>query len=292
MAESTGMDLSGDGGLLKEIIKEGSGPQIPKRAKANVHYVGTLLDGKKFDSSRDRGQPFSFTLGAGQVIKGWDVGVASMKQGELANLICRQDYAYGEDGSPPTIPPNATLKFEVELLGWDDPEPDTAAEKISAATKKKEEGNQLFKDGKFEAAAQQYSKALDYFKNSWGFTEDEKKEADAVKLPCFLNLAASQLRTKDFAECILNCHKALDIDSSNVKALFRRGQAYARSSDFDKAKSDFLEAAKLAPDNKEVRQELDMLKKKVAAHKEQEKQMWSNMFKPATKTSEPEAKTD
>jgi FK506-binding protein 4/5 len=84
-----------------------------------VHYVGTLLDGTKFDSSRDRGEPFTFTLGAGHVIKGWDVGVASMKEGELANLICRHDYAYGESGSPPTIPPNATLKFEVELLGWD-----------------------------------------------------------------------------------------------------------------------------------------------------------------------------
>jgi FK506-binding protein 4/5 len=74
------------------------------------------LDGTKFDSSRDRGDPFEFTIGKGQVIQGWDQGVATMKRGEVANLICKSEYAYGASGSPPKIPPNATLKFEVSNL--------------------------------------------------------------------------------------------------------------------------------------------------------------------------------
>lgn len=74
-----------------------------------VHYTGTLTDGTKFDSSVDRGEPFDFTLGQGGVIKGWDVAVATMKKGEKVQLTLRHDYAYGENGNPPTIPPSATL---------------------------------------------------------------------------------------------------------------------------------------------------------------------------------------
>jgi len=177
MESTTPILLTEDGGLTKTILREGTGAQIPPRAKANVHYVGTLLDGKQFDSSRERGQPFNFSLGQGSVIKGWDLGVATMKQGELCKLTCSHEYAYGEAGSPPTIPPKSTLIFEVELLGWDDPEPDTAAEKIKIATKKKEEGNRLFKEEKYDEASKAYSKALDYFKESWGFSDQEKKRS-------------------------------------------------------------------------------------------------------------------
>uniref|UniRef100_A0A383W6I9 peptidylprolyl isomerase n=1 Tax=Tetradesmus obliquus TaxID=3088 RepID=A0A383W6I9_TETOB len=112
-------DLSGDGGCKKTILRKGEGWESPEVGdEVTVHYVGTLLDGTKFDSSRDRGDYFSFQLGKGKVIKGWDTGVASMKKGELANLVCRADYAYGAAGSPPTIPPDATLQFEVELISW------------------------------------------------------------------------------------------------------------------------------------------------------------------------------
>ncbi len=82
----------------------------------NAHYTGTLTDGTKFDSSRDRGQPFSFVIGKGQVIRAWDEGIASMKVGERAELTCSPDYAYGARGFPPVIPPNSTLIFDVELI--------------------------------------------------------------------------------------------------------------------------------------------------------------------------------
>uniref|UniRef100_A0A3B4A361 peptidylprolyl isomerase n=1 Tax=Periophthalmus magnuspinnatus TaxID=409849 RepID=A0A3B4A361_9GOBI len=94
-----------------------SAQSYPHRGqKVSVHYTGTLTNGEKFDSSKDRGRPFEFTLGQGEVIKGWDEGVAQMCVGEVARLTCTPDYAYGARGYPPVIPPNATLVFEVELL--------------------------------------------------------------------------------------------------------------------------------------------------------------------------------
>ena len=98
-------------------LKEGTGAEAVAGKRVTVHYVGTLTNGNKFDSSRDRGKGFSFTLGAGEVIAGWDRGVAGMKIGGLRRLTIPPDLAYGDRGFPPVIPPRSTLVFEVELLG-------------------------------------------------------------------------------------------------------------------------------------------------------------------------------
>mmetsp|Transcript_29030 Transcript_29030/g.65548 ORF Transcript_29030/g.65548 Transcript_29030/m.65548 type:complete len:114 (-) Transcript_29030:113-454(-) len=106
-------------GVVKETISPGDGTNFPKRGDSlTMHYHGTLAsNGKKFDASRDRGRPFKFTIGVGQVIQGWDEGVAKMSLGEKAMLRITSDYGYGSAGAGGVIPPNADLNFEVELLG-------------------------------------------------------------------------------------------------------------------------------------------------------------------------------
>ncbi|XP_074833936.1 peptidyl-prolyl cis-trans isomerase FKBP5 isoform X2 [Carettochelys insculpta] len=108
-----------DRGVLKIVKRPGTEDASPMIGdKVYVHYKGKLANGKKFDSSRDRNEPFIFSLGKGQVIKAWDIGVATMKKGEICQLVCKPEYAYGSAGSVPKIPSNATLFFEIELLDF------------------------------------------------------------------------------------------------------------------------------------------------------------------------------
>lgn len=97
-----------------QTLKPGDGVNFPKKGdKVEVHYVGTFPDGRQFDSSRDRKQTFKFNIGQGQVIRGWDEGVAQLSVGQKAILICPPEFAYGAGGAGKVIPPNSTLHFEV-----------------------------------------------------------------------------------------------------------------------------------------------------------------------------------
>merc|ERR1711903_433449 len=105
-------------GVTVETITPGDGSTFPKKGdKLTMHYTGTLTDGSKFDSSRDKGRPFQFQIGVGQVIRGWDEGVIQMSVGQRAKLMISSDFGYGARGAGGVIPPNADLIFDVELLG-------------------------------------------------------------------------------------------------------------------------------------------------------------------------------
>ena len=256
-ASATGADISGDGGCLKTIITEGESSQgtPPPGSKVKVHYVGTLLDGSKFDSSRDRPGHFEFTIGQGQVIKGWDVGVATMHKGEKATLLCRHDYAYGEHGSPPKIPGNATLNFEVELFSWKEqrkqkwqlPDPD---ERIDEAAKYKAKGTEAFKAGNFGEAQEWYHDAADLLISEgdadFSAPEERAEEAAALLLSCQLNEAQMCLRQEDWPTAVTVCTGVLERDPQNFKALFRRGSALAKQAAYADARRDLLAASKRA----------------------------------------------
>jgi peptidylprolyl isomerase/FKBP-type peptidyl-prolyl cis-trans isomerase FkpA len=116
--EVVSLTLTGCGSskLEKEDLKEGTGPAAKSGDWIEVHYIGTFPDGKKFDSSYERNEPYPFRLGREQVIKGWDEGLVGMKAGGKRKLTIPPNLAYGSKGYPPNIPPNATLIFEVEML--------------------------------------------------------------------------------------------------------------------------------------------------------------------------------
>ncbi|KAG7088303.1 FK506 binding protein proline rotamase rapamycin-binding protein [Marasmius oreades] len=104
-------------GLTIEIVAPGDGKTYPRAGDiVSIHYVGTLEDGTQFDSSYDRGRPFQVELGVGAVIKGWEEGVLKLSKGEKAILTIPPNLAYGDEGVPSLIPPNALLKFEMQLL--------------------------------------------------------------------------------------------------------------------------------------------------------------------------------
>ncbi|KAK9944699.1 hypothetical protein M0R45_010255 [Rubus argutus] len=474
----------GKQGLKKKLLKAGDSWETPKSGdEVEVHYTGTLLDGTQFDSSRDRGTPFKFTLGQGQVIKGWDEGIKTMKKGEDALFTIPPEMAYGASGSPPTIPPNATLQFDVELLSWtsvnditkdggiikkvlkegekwenpkdldevivkfeahledktlvaksdsaeftvqegyfcpalskavktmkkrresivngettiwiwgqgtvseltDDKKvikkilkegegyerPNEGAvvkvkligklqdgkeflkkghgegeepfefktdeeqvidgldravvtmkkgeavvppnstlyyevelvsfvkdkeswdmntpEKIEAAGTKKEEGNAFFKAGKYAKASKRYEKAVKYIEYDTSFAEEEKKQAKALKVVCNLNDAASKLKLKEYKQAEKLCTKVLELEGRNVKALYRRAQAYIQLADLDLAELDIKKALEIDPNNRDVKLEYKTLKEKMKEFNKKEAKFYGNMFAKLTKDSNKDA---
>lgn len=386
-----------DGGVLKVVKREGTDTEQPMTGdKVFVHYVGTLLDGTHFDSSRDRGEKFSFELGKGQVIKAWDIGVATMKIGELCQLICKPEYAYGSAGSPPKIPPNATLVFEVELFefqgeditededggiirriitkgeGYSKPNEGAAVEvtvqgtcnehvfderelkfeigdgesfnlpsgvekaimameqgeealftikpkygfgsagnakfnipggatlqykiklaafekakeswemntteKLEQSSIVKEKGTQYFKEGKYKHASVQYKRIVSWLEHESGLSEEDEKKAKALQLAAHLNLAMCYLKLQEPNKALEHCDKALELDASNEKALFRRGEALFGMNEFERARDDFQKVVQLYPANKAAKNQVLLCQKRIKEQHEKDKRIYANMF--------------
>ncbi|QHO20163.1 Peptidyl-prolyl cis-trans isomerase [Arachis hypogaea] len=227
----------------------------------------TLLDGTKFDSSRDRGAPFTFTLGQGQVIKGWDEGIRSMKKGENSLFTIPPELAYGESGSPPTILPKATLQFDVELLSWTSVKdifrrhlyftmccPLGATVNYEARLEdgtlvKKSDGVEFtVEDGHFCPALSKAIKTMkkgQKDKESWDMETPEKIEATGKKK----EEGNALFRAGKYAKASKRYEKVLDLESTNVKALDRRAQAYIQLADLDLAEFDIKKALEIDPNN-------------------------------------------
>jgi len=291
MADPEFIDVSvaQDGGILKKILQEApegaEGPPTPG-LEVTAHYTGTLKkDGSKFDSSVDRGQPFKFNIGKGEVIRGWDEGFASMKVGEKALLEIRSDYGYGANGSPPKIPGEATLHFEVELLGFREKPKErwqlTEEERLVQAEKLKSEGTALFKQHKFEDAAAKYESAADYSTGEGIEGNDVPEHERTLYISSWSNAAMCHVKTKEWTEAIRCCNRVLTMDSetqTNIKALYRRGFAKMQCGLLQEAKTDLMAAYNQDKTNKDVRKALASLKEAIAAHKKKEKAAYGGLF--------------
>lgn len=300
-----------DQGLLKQILVEGTGDESPPPGSVvSVHYVGTLTnDGSQFDSSRDRGSEFKFEVGVGQVIKGWDVGICTMKKGEKAILRASSDYGYGEHGSPPKIPGGASLDFEVELFSWKEkvkePHDMSVEERSAFASKQKEFGNAAFKVQDWNTAIEFYDEGQRYITHGQGLNSggehghshshghgacnhdhgggDEEapelgEEDKHVAIALLTNCALAKIKINEAELAKFDCTKALSFDASNAKAFFHRASAELALGDFDDAVADTAKLLELDPSNKEA----ERLQKKIEIErkksKQKEKAMFSKMF--------------
>jgi peptidylprolyl isomerase len=218
-------------GLRYVVIKRTGAALVQSGKAVEVHYTGYLLNGKKFDSSRDRGEPFEFTLGQGQVIKGWEEGIALMAVGDQLRLIIPPELAYGDRGAGNIIPPNATLIFDVELMGAGDP-------KISISEVLM---NILFEKG-IQAAVDEYRNLKKKQPEGYNFKESQLnmlgyhlmqggRTADAIEIfklnveaypqsgNCYDSLGEAYLITGQKELARINYKKAAELDPKNVNAI-------------------------------------------------------------------------
>lgn len=271
------VDISGDGGVLKKILREGEvdGASPATGDEVVSHYTGTLEDGTKFDSSRDRGQHFKFPVGTGRVIKGWDLGFASMKKGEHAILRCRSDYAYGPDGNG-KIPGGATLDFDCELFSFGPKKKEkwemSPEEKMTQAKADKDEGTGLFKEKRFDEAVDCYEEAASCLDDSTDAAATE------VWVACKLNASQCMLSNKDFPRAMHFATEALSRNSSSVKGLFRRGLARNKLGMHEEAIDDLKACVALDATNAAAIAELAAAKKSIATAKKAEKARYGGMF--------------
>ncbi|KAK3182799.1 hypothetical protein Dsin_030085 [Dipteronia sinensis] len=280
-------EVTDDKKVIKKILKEGEGFERPNEGSAvKVKLIGKLENGMVFiKKGHGEGEElFEFKTDEEQVIDGLDRAVMSMKKNEVALLTIAPEYAFGSSESQQelaVVPPDSTVYYEVELVSfekekesWDMNTP----EKIEAAYKKKEEGNALFKAGKYARAAKRYEKAVKYIEYDSAFGEEEKKQAKALKVACNLNDAACKLKLKEYKQAEKLCTKVLELESRNVKALYRRAQAYIQLADLDLAEFDIKKALEIDPDNRDVKLEYKILKEKMKEYNKKEAKFYGNMF--------------
>ncbi|KAM0973335.1 hypothetical protein FF1_016692 [Malus domestica] len=285
------IDVTGDAKVLKKILKEGEGAWTANEgASVTVSYIARLEDGTVFDKKGvDGEQPLEFIIDEEQVIAGLDRAVATMKKGELAILTIHPDFGFGSvevRRDLAVVPPCSNVFFEVEMLDFireKAPWEMSNQERLEAAGKKKEEGNLLFKKGKLQQAGKKYDKAADYVSEDGNFGDDESKLARTLRMLCWLNGAACSLKLNDFQEAIKLCSKVLDIEFHNVKALYRRAQAYMEIADLVLAELDIKKALEVDPHNREVKLIEKNLKRLQVESDKRDAKLYTNIFGRATK---------
>jgi len=272
-------------GLTKKVIKQGDGESPEAGAMCVMHYTGCLADDdSKFDSSRDRNEPFEFEVGIGKVIRGWDEGVVTMKKGEECVFCIRSDLGYGEMGAGGAIPPNADLVFHVELLDffekvkglWEMNE----EEKMTFAEDQKRKGNASLKEGDFIAAARCYEEGIKAFEQAE--VDELSPVYKALKQSLHSNHCIALLKSGNYLSATIQAKTVLSMDPSNIKATYNLVNALEKSGDFEMALREskkILEKEDISESDRLMFQRQNQLT--MAHRKEQDKKeraVYSKMF--------------
>eukprot|EP01121_Diplochlamys_sp_Union-15-3_P013706 TRINITY_DN4290_c0_g2_i2.p1 TRINITY_DN4290_c0_g2~~TRINITY_DN4290_c0_g2_i2.p1 ORF type:complete len:417 (-),score=91.15 TRINITY_DN4290_c0_g2_i2:82-1332(-) len=269
-----------DGSILKNTIEEGKDWQTPNyETKCRVHLTGKLDNGTVIVDREEE-----IIIGDEMVVPGLEKAIESMKQGERATFKIAPKHAYGSEGNSLLgVPPNSTLNYEVHLKEFqkekDSWEMDGFDEKYEAASKRKEQGNELFKNQLYQRAIAKYDKAIDLMAYEHNLKDDEKKKAQDLKIPCQNNLAMVYLKLKNYKKVIETCQKVLETEPNNVKALYRRGVAYSESGDWNQANDDFTKALEIDKDNVDVKREFLKLKNKMKLQDQKDRMTYQKMFR-------------
>ncbi|XP_032287109.1 inactive peptidyl-prolyl cis-trans isomerase FKBP6 [Phoca vitulina] len=288
------LDISGDRGVLKDVIREGAGELVTPDASVLVKYSGYLehMD-KPFDSNCFRKTPRLMKLGEDITLWGMELGLLSMRRGELARFLFKPTYAYGTLGCPPLIPPNTTVLFEIELLDFlDSAESDKfcalSAEQqdefplqkvLKVAATEREFGNYLFRQNRFYDAKVRYKRALLLLHRRSAPPEEQHLVA-AAKLLVLLNLSLTYLKLERPTTALRYGEQALIIDRKNAKALFRCGQACLLMTEYQKARDFLVRAQQEQPFNHDINNELKKLASYYRDYTDKEKEMCHRMFAP------------
>ncbi|KAL2529503.1 Peptidyl-prolyl cis-trans isomerase FKBP62 [Forsythia ovata] len=292
------IDVTGDLKVKKKILKEGEGVVTANEGAAvTIRYTAKLEDGTVFEREGfDGGQPLEFITDEEQVIVGLDRAATTMKKGECAILTISPEYGFGSTEVKrdlAIIPSSSTIVYEVEMLDFTKekaPWEMGNLERIEAAVRKKEEGNQLFKIGKYQRAGKKYDKAAEYVSEDVVFTDDDQKLVKTLRLSCWLNGAACSLKLNDFQEVIKLCSKVLDVESCNVKALYRRAQAYMKVAELLLAELDIKKAIEVDPQNREVKLIQKNLKNLLEESNRRDAKLYTAMFSRMTNDASNAAK--
>ncbi|KAG9485794.1 hypothetical protein GDO78_008727, partial [Eleutherodactylus coqui] len=292
-------DISGDRGVLKEMIRAGSGEKVPSDATLILKFSGYLEHSDRpFETNWFRRYPRLMKLGEDITLLGMEVSVLTMQRGELSRFLYSPDYAYGTMGCPPLIPPAATVLFEIEVLDYlDTAESDAFCELslhqqstfllekvLKIAATERQFGNYLFRRDRFYDAKGRYKRASSCLSRQ-ATSEEENAQLNAARLLVNLNMAITYLKLERPSSTLIWGEKALAIDNKNVKALFRCGQACLELREYEKARTFLLRAQKFEPFNLEINSELKRLSSCYKAYMDRQRAMCVRMFAPPSSTA-------
>ncbi|KAB7504627.1 Inactive peptidyl-prolyl cis-trans isomerase FKBP6, partial [Armadillidium nasatum] len=291
-------DISGDEGVLKMELSVGVGPDIPKEAQVVFHYSAYLeYADEPFDSTLLRNQPQRAYLNEEDTLPGIKIGLRTMRTKEKARFLIRPQYAFGELGCPPRIPPKATILYEITLLDWNDRSgADTFenldyeqkvklsfSQKMKAATDYHKEGNEFYKKNHLLKAKKSYRRATWILENmSVSDAEEEQRQCELL-FKMRSNLAQINLDLKEFGRACTECRLALDLPATvgeelKAKLFFRFGKAKMFLNDFDLSRKYLLKAQRLRPNNLEISNLLEDLLKRTKKYCDREKIICQKMM--------------